>query len=179
MKSIKTAPTWPQRHNLTPQIHPESLKTSKFLFQSRPGPPKIHSKLGLDTPKSKRKQQCNNERKSTSQGPPFFAKNVANMATTGHPRSIRNRSKHDPKIDIFWNGFWHRFWMPYGSVSGSNLASKIDQNWTKIGFKMHFIWDIVFGYVLGAILEPTWSQPDPKIVDFSLCFVYIFENRPL
>ena len=45
------------------------------------------------------------------------------------------------------------------------------QKLTKIDVKMHLIWDIVFGFVLGVILVPTWTQPDRKIVDFSLCFV--------
>ena len=80
--------------------------------------------------------------------------------------------------------------MHYGNIPGklahsidpniqSNLTSKIDQKFTKTGVKMHLIWDIVFGFVLGVILVPTWSQPDPKIVDFSLCFVYFLEKRPL
>ena len=67
-------------------------------------------------------------------------------------------------------------WVPFCLVFGSNLTSKIDQKSTKIDVKLHLIWDIVFGFVLGVILVPTWAQPDLKIVDFSLCFVYFLKN---
>ena len=50
------------------------------------------------------------------------------------------------------------------------LDLQIDQKLIKIDVKTHLIRDIVFGFVLGVILVPTWTQPDPKIVDFS-CFV--------
>ena len=54
-------------------------------------------------------------------------------------------------------------WVPFWSVLGSNLTSEIDQKLTKFDVKMHLIWDIAFGFVLGVILVPTWTQPDPKI----------------
>ena len=59
--------------------------------QIDPGGAKMEAKVGPDTPKIEKKQQRNNERKSTSQGPPFFAKNVANMAATWIPKTSQNR----------------------------------------------------------------------------------------
>ena len=81
--------------------------------------------------------------------------------------------------NLFFEWILVSIWVPFWSVLGSNLTSKIDQKLTKIDVKMQLIWDIVFGFVLGVILVPTWTQPDPKIVDFSLCFVYFWEKRPL
>ena len=42
------------------------------------------------------------------------------------------------------------------------LDLQIDQKLIKIDVKTHLIRDIVFGFVLGVILVPTWTQPDPQ-----------------
>ena len=52
---------------------------------------KIGSKLGPDTQKSEKTHQRNKEEGSIPQGPPYFAQNVANMASTWHPKSNQNR----------------------------------------------------------------------------------------
>ena len=80
---------------------------------------------------------------------------------------------------LFFEWILMSIWVPFWSVFGSNLTSKIDQKLVKIDVKMHSLWDMVFGFPFGVILVPTWTQPDSKIVDFSLCFIYFFENEPL
>ena len=75
---------------------------------------KIGSKLGPDTQKSEKTHQRNKEEGSTPQGPPNFVKNVANMASTWHPKSNQNRKKKDSKTDknlgCFGDRFLFRFW---------------------------------------------------------------------
>ena len=76
--------------------------------QIEPGGAKMEAKVGPDTPKFEKKQQRNNEHKSTSPRRPLFTENVANMAPTWHPKWSQNEEKIDPKNDPIWGCFRDR-----------------------------------------------------------------------
>ena len=72
--------------------------------------------------------------------------------------------------------FWDRFLIDFGSVFVPNLDPRTEQNRGKIGPKMGYILDIVFGSIFGRFWYPKSTTENVKGIGFTEGKLGIFEN---